>query len=154
MLSLSAINFKNSFKSKKIETSLTQAGFTMIELMFVIAIVGILALFIKPKYDNYVLDARIKTTNASLQAIKTAITGYYMKTGQYPRHLEDLIMKPADMTQMQWGTPYLEKEDLPVDGWKHEFMYALQPKGQTPPYKLYSWGPNGDGSPDDEHISA
>ncbi len=152
------LNFKNKFKYKTTRTSLagsdfTKSGFTMIELMFVILILGVMALFIKPKFDNYLLQAKIGTTNTSLQSLKTAITGYHMKTNQYPHHLEDLINKPAGMTQAQWGMPYLDKEEVPVDGWENEFYYKLNPKGHTPPYILYSWGPNGDGSPDDEHIN-
>lgn len=142
-----------NLKHKRVNHS-RKAGFTMIELMFVLMIVAILGYFAKGRYDNIVKNAAVRSTTASLDSLKTVITGYHLKTNQYPRRLEDLIIKPADMTQAQWGEPYLEKEAVPVDGWGNEFYYKLNPKGHVPPYVLYSWGPHGEGSPDDEHIFA
>lgn len=129
-------------------------GFTLVELMFVMVITAILGYVAVNKFSQWREAAKESSTKTNLRVLEQAITSYELTTNQYPQHLEDLIIKPASLTQAQWKESYLKDTSLPVDGWKNEFYYKLNPRGQRPPYILYSWGPNGDGSPDDEHISA
>jgi len=146
------LNLENRFKPK-----VAQAGFTMIELMFVILILGVLALGAKPVYDSLFGKAKANSTKSSLQIIEGAIEQCKLLAGQYPQHLEDLIIKPSGMSQAQWGGPYLDPKKFtdgtPLDGWKHEFYYKLNPKGSAMPYELYSNGASEDGSDESERIT-
>ena len=126
-------------------------GFTFIELVIAIAILGILALIVAPKMFNYLREAEEETTKTNLKVVRTEIDNYIRKVGQPPQTLRDLVRRPADMTDRQWRGPYLEGEEIPKDGQGHDLVYVSL-AGNHPPYKLYSWGKNGPDSPSEEWI--
>lgn len=114
-------------------------GFSFLELMFAIAIMGAMTAGVYVFYSSIQNSANVRTTQQNLSLVKTAIASYETDKDEYPSKLSDL-------------TPlYLQK--LPKDGWKHDFKYRITPNSQRP-YELYSYGPNGPGSSKDEHISA
>ncbi len=128
-------------------------GFTLIELMIVIAIIAIIGAIVVPSVTSAVRKARIKTTRVGLENVKNAIESYHADTGQYPPSLSDLKTRPSDeKAAKSWEGPYIEREL--VDAWKNEYVYTLNPKGTQPRYELYSWGANGEGSPAEEWIHA
>jgi len=108
---------------------------------------------------QYLGEAKVGATQASLRVIKQEVKHYFDKTHKYPDTLQDLVRKPADMTAREWGGPYLgEDEDetnpqVPKDGWGEDFVYKALP-GNHPPFTLYSWGKSGPDSPEDERIYA
>lgn len=133
-----------------------RSGFSMVELMIYIAVVGILVLVIAPNFMSYFKKAAISTTNTNIQVVKQALTSYYSDTGRYPESLRDLVRKPHDeIVAKRWQGPYLElkdEDDLPIDGWKNELVYRRIDGVPNKPYELYSYGPNGDAGTEEERI--
>jgi len=131
----------------------TRSGFTLIEILVALTIVGIMAaggftLF------KYVGRAKIKSTESRLGNLKMSISTFQNDTGTYPMALPDLMTRPADQKiAKRWVSPYIEKESELEDAWSRPFVYQINPKGSKQPYELYSWGPNGEGSPAEEQIS-
>lgn len=136
----------------------TRGGFTLIEMVIAIAILGLLAVVMGPPMFRYLGEAKEKTTQANLQSIKQAVDVYHMDTGYYPQALKDLVRRPLDEEAAEdWKGPYLElkgKKDIPKDGWKHKFVYRLGEEGEKPPYELYSYGAKGKGAPKSEWMFA
>lgn len=126
-------------------------GFSFIEILVAITIIGIMTAVGIGLYQ-YVGKASTTATESNLQSVKMALQSFYADTGAYPATLTELTIKPADpKVARRWRGPYLEDEAL--DGWKHPFVYQLSQRGGARPFELYSWGPHGEGSPQEEHIS-
>lgn len=136
---------------------LNMPGFTFMELVVAITILGIIAGIAGRALFTYLAEAKVGATQASLRVIKQEVKHYFDKTHKYPETLRDLVRKPADMTAREWGGPYFgDDEDeaepaVPQDGWGNDFVYKALP-GNHPPFTLYSWGKKGPDSPEDERI--
>ena len=134
-------------------------GFTLIEILLVLAIILMLAGVTIVSIVGTREGARIDTTKAMLSSIETAIETYNMHIGHYPTeeegNLTALRVKPtfeSDQVGEMWRGPYLKKE--PRDAWRNTFNYEVNVAGtdeaQTQPYRLWSNGPDGtDGTEDD-----
>ena len=131
----------------------SRSGFTLIELIIVIAILGILAVAIVPGMFRYISEARFRKTETTISTLKSAVDAYYASVGKYPTTLTDLIRKPADVPAKKWIDKYLDLDTIPTDSWNENYVYKPTPKGSHP-YELYSYGPTGPGSAADEWISA
>lgn len=132
-------------------SSRMRPGFSLIEILVAISIIGIMIGAAVGAFQ-YLGKAKRTATDSNLQSVKLAIQSFNNDTGAYPTTLSDLLAKPADPKfSKRWRGPYLENEAL--DGWQHPFVYQLSPKGAAHPYELYSWGPNGEGSAQEEQIS-
>lgn len=116
----------------------TQSGMSFIEIMIVIAIIGTFLAVVGPNLTSWLGRGQKSATMSSLQAISNALETYQMDTGHYPESLEGLISQPSD--ESNWEGPYLKSKKIPLDGWKNEFTYKVNPKGTQPPYELYSLG--------------
>jgi general secretion pathway protein G len=126
------------------------AGFTLVEIMIVVIIIGLLAAFIVPQYMSRVDEARVTKTRDDIQAISTALTLYRLDNFTYPtteQGLSALVQKPNDPNVKNWRTGgYLQR--LPKDPWGSAYQYAL-PGTHGGEFDLYSLGadgmPGGDG---------
>jgi len=123
-----------------------KAGFTLIEVLLVVAILGILAGIVAVNFGGKQKGAMIKATRASIAAVCTAIDMYEVDMGQYPGSLSDLIGNPGGDN---WNGPYLRGE-LPEDPWGVAFSYKQQ--GDTG-YKVTSAGPDKQMGSDDDITS-
>lgn len=89
-----------------------------------------------------------------MQNVNLALTAFNSDVGAWPSTLSELSVRPAAAAlAKRWRGPYLEDQRELEDSWNHEFVYHLNPKNSPRPYELYSWGKNGDGSPQEEWIS-
>lgn len=121
-----------------------QKGYSLIEIMIVIMIIGVLAAGVIGGF-RYLQRAKIATTNSKLAALDTLLESYNTQLGEYPDSLEEVVSGPTKPNlQKRWGAGVgAEASDL-QDSWKQTFVYQLNPPGSRPPYVLYSMGPKGD----------
>ncbi len=99
-------------------------GFTLLELLVVMVIIGLLAAYVGPKYFSQVGKSEVKTTRAQIVGFEKALQQYRLDVGRFPsteQGLQALVSKPA--TVAKWDGPYLEKT-LPLDPWGHPYVYV------------------------------
>jgi general secretion pathway protein G len=125
-------------------------GFTLVELMLVLVILGILAGLVLPKFAGRSEQARVTATITQIATFNTALGAYEVDTGSYPSSqagLRALVSQPADVTG--WRGPYLES-DIPLDPWQHPYVYEYPGKLNPSGYDVISMGPDGQlGTADD-----
>jgi len=135
------MNKLRSFLLLKSNTSNSRAGFTLVEILLVVAILGILAGVAVTKLSGRTKAASIAATRTSISAVGTAIDAYEVDNGIYPQSLLNLQTKG---NENNWNGPYMKSP--PKDAWGNDFSYSVQ--GDS--YKLISAGPDGQaGSSDD-----
>lgn len=122
-------------------------GFTLLELLVVMVILGLLAGYVAPKYFAQVGKSEVKVARSQIEALEKALDMYRLETGQLPtteQGLEALVSRPQ--TEPKWGGPYLKKA-VPRDPWGRS--YVFKSPGDHGDYDLYSLGkdgrPGGDG---------
>lgn len=111
-----------------------RGGFTMVELMAVLIILGLLAGVVVKSFVGQVDKAKVNTTRASLKTLHSAINEYHMNTGRWPGEDEGLyvlVEPPTDGSEWPEGG-YLETTQIPPDGWGNEFYYELYPESGKP----------------------
>ena len=129
-------------------------GFTLLELLVVMVIIGLLASYVAPRFFSQIGKSEVKAARAQLDAFDKALGTYRLDTGRYPSTelgLRALVERPA--TEPKWSGPYLAKA-LPLDPWGRAYIYRL-PGEQGRDYELMSWGKDGQrgGEGDDADIS-
>ena len=119
-------------------------GFTMVELMAVLIILGLLAAVVVRNFVGRVDDARVKVTKASLRQLHTAINEFHMDTGRWPTDdegLKVLVQQPPDVTVYPPGG-YIETTEVPKDAWGRDFIFELLPESGRP-FAIKSLGADG-----------
>jgi len=119
-------------------------GFTLVEIMAVIIIIGLLAAIGAMNFLGQTDKARVTTTKANLKTLHNAVAQFKMDTGRYPTEEEGLnvlIEQPSDVKGYQPGG-YLDSTDLPTDAWGNEFVYIAYPESGKP-YVVVSYGADG-----------
>ncbi|MBI2885565.1 MAG: type II secretion system major pseudopilin GspG [Candidatus Omnitrophica bacterium] len=127
-------------------------GFTLVELMLVVVIIGVLAAMVVPRMAGRTEQAKTARAASDLAAIGLALDLYELDTGAYPSRLDPLIARDApseldEETRGRWRGPYL-KRGLPNDPWGRPYLYQRESQhGQD--YDLSSLGPDGQPGRDD-----
>jgi len=103
-------------------------GFTMIELMAMLIIIGLLATLVATKVTDKIAQARVTTTKANLKILHTAVNEFYMNTDRFPAEEEGLLVLIEPPSDVDTWEPYLETTELPKDAWKNDFIYELYPE--------------------------
>jgi len=114
-------------------------GFSLIELLVVLAILGLLAGLVGPQVMKFLGGSKTKTAKLQIEDLSTALDLYHLEVGNYPSDsegLDALVEKPAGAAN--WNGPYLKKKQVPKDPWSHDFHYS-QP-GQHGPFDIYTLG--------------
>ncbi len=120
-------------------------GFTLIEILIVIVIMGLLISLVAPTLFSKVSSSQRKTTMAQMQMISTALDTYRLDVGSYPDRLEEL--RRSD--RPGWDGPYMPR-DIPADPWGNPYVYSIKSEGEAP-YDLSSYAAGGlPGGEDDE----
>jgi general secretion pathway protein G len=120
----------------------SQHGFTLIELMVVMIILGLLAALVVPKMFGRIGQAKQKAAYAQIELFGTALDSFYLDVGRYPtteEGLQALITPPSGIES--WNGPYLKKSEIPLDPWNNPYHY--ESPGKHGDYDLYSYGADG-----------
>lgn len=124
-----------------LSTRLRQAGFTLLELLVVVVIIGLLATLVGPRYFEQLGRSQSKAARAQIDALDKSLSHYRLDTGHYPtteQGLQALIDRPGD--EPKWQGPYLQK-GVPVDPWGRAYQYRSP--GEKGEYDLISLGSDG-----------
>lgn len=113
------------------------SGFTMIELLIVMVILGLLASLVAPKFFNKLGTAERGIAATQMSAFETALDTYRLDLGKYPKNLEDLLIG----AEPRWDGPYLPKA-VPLDPWGNPYVYVI-PGEEGRVYDLTSFGADG-----------
>lgn len=127
-----------------------QSGFTLLELLVVMVIIGLLAGYVGPKYFSQIGKSEVKATHAQIDALGKALDQFRLDVGRYPsteEGLAALVTRPANLTK--WDGSYLTK-NVPLDPWGNAYIYKFP--GEHGEYDLLSNGK--DGQPGGEAESA
>ncbi len=122
--------------------ALRNRGFTLLELLVVVAIIGLLAAFVGPRLFGNVSKSEITTAKAQIEAFSRALESYRLDTGKFPdtaQGLNALVLRPPDTPK--WNGPYLQKE-VPLDPWGHAYVYKRPGSGQRD-FDIVSYGRDG-----------
>jgi len=116
-------------------------GFTLLELLVVIVIIGLLAGYVAPRYFSQVGKSEVQVARAQIDALEKALDQYRLDTSRYPsteQGLDALTTKPANETR--WQGPYL-KRSVPADPWGRPYVYRAP--GAKSEFELVSYGRDG-----------
>lgn len=123
-----------------------RAGFTLIEVLLVVVIIGILVGMAIPKFGGRVEQAKQARAESDVNNISIALRLFEVDNGRYPASLAELLQAPAGTTN--WRGPYLEK-GIPKDPWNNEYRYQFPGTRNRHAFDLWSLGPDGVDSGDD-----
>lgn len=122
-------------------TGCKQAGFTLLELLVVMVIIGLLASYVGPKYFAQIGKSEVKTAKAQIDSLGKALDQYRLDTGHYPTTENGLAaLNAAPANEAKWQGPYLQKK-VPSDPWEHAYIYKMP--GEHGDYDLISLGNDG-----------
>jgi general secretion pathway protein G len=123
----------------------TMQGFTLIEMLVVLTIIGLLVGLVGPKIFGKADTAKVQTATTQVKMLKGSLETMHLDIGRYPKADEGLsllVNAPTDdFTKNRWRGPYLD-EVVPVDPWGTPYQYSL-PGANGQPYSLYSLGADG-----------
>ena len=118
-----------------------QAGFTLIEMLVVLAIIGLIMGLVGPRVLGYLSDSKLKAARYQIESFAAALDLYYLDIGRYPTGsdgLEALVRKPSTTG---WNGPYLKSATVPKDPWGRTYVYRAP--GRHGAYDVLSLGPEG-----------
>jgi general secretion pathway protein G len=129
-----------------------EAGFTLMEIMLVVIIIGVLAAMVMPSLVGRAESSRITAAKADINGgLATALSLYEQDTGSFPttaQGLNALLAAPAGVTN--WKGPYFTKNEIPLDPWSRSYVYTCPGTHNTASYDLMSYGKDGkEGGGDD-----
>ena len=117
------------------------SGFTLLELLVVVVIIGLLAGFVAPRYFGQVGKSEVNVAKAQIDALEKALDQYRLDIGRYPTAelgLQALVQRPPN--EPKWAGPYLRK-DVPLDPWGKPYAYRMP--GEKGEFDLTSYGKDG-----------
>ena len=117
-------------------------GFTLVEMLVVLAIIGLVVGLVGPRVVNYLSESKVKAAQIQMENIASALELYYLDNSRYPvtsEGLQALVQRPADSTN--WNGPYVKSAAALKDPWGKAYYYRSP--GETAPFDLGSFGPDG-----------
>lgn len=129
-------------------------GFTLLELLIVLIIIGLLAALVGPKLISRVGESKQKTGKVQIEMLSTALDTFRLDTGKYPDEEQGLnaLINASDIKN--WKGPYLKKKFVPKDPWGNDYIYKYDSESKE--FEILSFGADGveGGKGDDADISS
>jgi general secretion pathway protein G len=119
-----------------------QSGFTLVEMLVVITIIGLIMGLIGPRVLNYLRESKVKAAKIQLQSFGSTLDLFYLDAGRFPSTAEGLtaLVRPTPGVA-SWNGPYLRGGNVPNDPWNHSYLYRSP--GEHGPYDIMSYGSDG-----------
>jgi general secretion pathway protein G len=131
------------------QTRSRQSGFTLIEIMVVLVIIGLLMGIVGPRLIRQEEKAKVKAARIQIEQLGSVLDTFRLDVGRYPTSQEGLaalVQRPFGVDR--WDGPYMNKKNVPADPWNRPYYYRSPGEGGRP-YDLLSYGadgaPGGDG---------
>jgi len=119
-----------------------QQGFTLVEMLVVITIIGLIMGLIGPRVLNYLNESKVKAAKIQLQSFSSALDLFYLDAGRYPSTSEGLAaLVQRTPGVAAWNGPYLKGGNVPSDPWSHPYVYRAP--GNHGPFDIMSYGSDG-----------
>lgn len=120
----------------------SEDGFTLVEMLVVITIIGMIMALVGPRVLNYLGESRVKAAKIQLQSFSSALDLFYLDAGRFPTSSEGLaaLVRPASGVTA-WNGPYLKGGNVPKDPWNHPYVYRVP--GEHGTYDIISYGSDG-----------
>ncbi|WGZ93728.1 MAG: type II secretion system major pseudopilin GspG [Candidatus Thiothrix putei] len=123
--------------------SVQQRGFSLIELMIVLVILGLIAGIVGPQAMKYLGKGKSQSSKVQIENISAALDMYRLEVGSYPTTADGLkALVAAPSSARGWNGPYLKKGEVPKDAWNNDYQYK-RPGSNGQPYDLISLGADG-----------
>lgn len=119
-----------------------ERGFTLVEILVVITIIGLIMALVGPRVINYLGEAKVKAAKIQIESFGSALDLYYLDAGRYPSSSEGLAalaQRPGGAAA--WNGPYLKGGIVPNDPWGHPYLYRSP--GEHGVYDIISYGSDG-----------
>jgi general secretion pathway protein G len=119
-----------------------EEGFTLVEMLVVITIIGMIMALVGPRVLNYLSESRVKAAKIQIQSFSSALDLFYLDAGRFPTGSEGLsaLVRPVSGVS-SWNGPYLKGGNVPNDPWGNPYVYK-QP-AERAPYEIRSFGSDG-----------
>jgi general secretion pathway protein G len=117
-------------------------GFTLVEMLVVITIIGLIMALVGPRVLNYLGESKVKAAKIQIESFGSALDLFYLDAGRYPSSAEGLAalaQRPAGISA--WNGPYLKGGSVPGDPWGHAYVYRSP--GEHGVYDIVSYGADG-----------
>lgn len=129
-------------RARRYRRSRGQEGFTLVEMLVVITIIGMIMALVGPRVLNYLGESRVKAAKIQLQSFSSALDLFYLDAGRFPTASEGLAALVHPVSGIAaWNGPYLKGGQVPNDPWGNSYAYK-QP-GEKAPYEIRSLGSDG-----------
>jgi general secretion pathway protein G len=126
----------------KLRPNVGEQGFTLVEMLVVITIIGLIMGLIGPRVLNYLSESKVKAAKIQLQSFAGALDLFYLDAGRYPSSSEGLaVLVQQTPGVAAWNGPYLKGGSVPNDPWNHAYVYRAP--GEHGPYDIVSYGSDG-----------
>jgi general secretion pathway protein G len=135
-------NAQSTPLGRHVQARASRAGFTLIEMLVVLVIIGLIMGLVGPRVLSYLADARTRATRLQIESFSNALDLYYLDVGRYPTTQEGLaalVSRPPGLDV--WNGPYLKGGAVPMDPWRNAYVYVAP--GAHGSYDLISYGSDG-----------
>ena len=119
-----------------------ERGFTLVEILVVITIIGLIMALVGPRVLNYLGESKVKAAKIQIESFSSSLDLYYLDVGRYPSTSEGLgalVQRPGGVPT--WNGPYLRSGVVPNDPWGHPYLYRSP--GEHGAFDIVSYGSDG-----------